>query len=156
MYEKLRFLVVDDNASVRMIIKEILRGLGAPVVELAGDGKSALALLRAQPFDVLITDMVMPGFSGIDLARTIRRGGAITSTEIPIIMLSGNIDRAALITARDAGVSEFVAKPVVVANLQARLEASVCRPRSFVTSSGYTGPCRRRNALPFPMADRRR
>jgi two-component system chemotaxis response regulator CheY len=116
MYETLRFLVVDDNPTVRVIIKEILRGFGVQEFEAAADGKAALELLKTQPFDVVLTDMVMPGVSGVDLARAIRTGGTRTKADIPIVLLSGNMDRAALVAARDAGVTEFVAKPVVVAS----------------------------------------
>lgn len=155
MYETLRFLVVDDNPTVRLIIKEILRGFGVQQFEAASDGKAALELLKAQPFDVVLTDMVMPGVSGVDLAKAIRNGGTRTKADIPIVLLSGNMDRANLVAARDAGVTEFVAKPVVVANLHARLEACIRRPRPFVGVPAYTGPCRRRNAAKVPFADRR-
>jgi two-component system chemotaxis response regulator CheY len=155
MYETLRFLVVDDNPTVRVIIKEILRGFGVQEFEAAADGKAALELLKTQPFDVVLTDMVMPGVSGVDLARAIRTGGTRTKADIPIVLLSGNMDRAALVAARDAGVTEFVAKPVVVANLHARLEACIRRPRPFVGVPAYKGPCRRRNAAKVPFADRR-
>jgi two-component system chemotaxis response regulator CheY len=155
MYETLRFLVVDDNAAVRMIIKEILRGFGARMVEWAPDGAVALHHLKAQPFDVLITDMVMPGVGGVDLAKAVRSGSVRAKANIPIILLSGNMDRASLVAARNAGVSEFVAKPVVVAHLHARLEACLRRPRPFIKSAGYTGPCRRRNPAEFPFSDRR-
>jgi two-component system, chemotaxis family, chemotaxis protein CheY len=155
MYETLRFLVADDNTAVRMIIKEILRGFGARSVEWAADGAAALQLLKTQPFDVLVTDMVMPGVSGVELTKAVRSGGLTTKANIPIILLSGNMDRATLVAARNAGVSEFVAKPVVVANLHARLEACMRRPRPFIVSTGYTGPCRRRNPAAFPYTDRR-
>jgi len=155
MYSTLRFLVVDDNTAVRTIIKEILRGFGAGNVEWAQDGESALQMLKAQPFDVLITDMVMPGVDGVELTRTVRSGATRARPEIPIIMLSGNMDRASLLAARNAGVSEFVAKPVVVAHLHARLEACLRKPRPFIKSEVYTGPCRRRNGGPFPFSERR-
>lgn len=155
MYQTLRFLVVDDNAAVRTIMKEILRGFGAGEVEWAQDGAAALQLLKAQPFDLLITDMVMPGVSGVQLAKAVRTGQTRAKADIPIILLSGNMDRASLVAARNAGVSEFVAKPVVVAHLHARLEACLRRPRPFVISEGYTGPCRRRNAATFPFGERR-
>lgn len=155
MYATLRFLVVDDNTAVRMIIKEILRGFGAQSVEWASDGAAALQLLKGQPFDVLITDMVMPGVGGVELAKAVRAGGTATKANIPIILLSGNMDRASLVAARNAGVDEFVAKPVVIAHLHARLEACLRRPRAFIVSPGYTGPCRRRNTAAFPYADRR-
>lgn len=155
MYGQLRFLIVDDNASVRMIIKEILRGFGAGRVEWAPDGEAALQLMKAQPFDVLITDMVMPGVGGVELAKTVRSGGTRAKPDIPIVLLSGNMDRPSLVAAMNAGVSEFVAKPVVVAHLHARLEACLRKPRPFIMSEGYTGPCRRRNAASFPFTDRR-
>jgi CheY-like chemotaxis protein len=155
MYNTLRFLVVDDNAQVRTVIKEILRGFGAGAIEWAQNGSAALELLKAQPFDVLITDMVMPGVDGVELARTVRSGVTRAKIDIPIIMLSGNMDRPALLAARNAGVNEFVAKPVVIAHLHARLEASLRRPRPFVVSEGYTGPCRRRGMTQFAFSERR-
>lgn len=155
MYQTLRFLVVDDNAQVRTVIKEILRGFGAGSVEWAQNGAAALKLLNTQPFDVLITDMVMPGVDGVELARTIRSGATRAKIDIPIVMLSGNMDRPALVAARNAGVNEFVAKPVVIAHLHARLEACLRRPRRFIVSEGYTGPCRRRAVAPFPFSERR-
>ena len=156
MYETLRFLVVDDNPTVRLIIKEILRGFGVQQFEAASDGKEALELLKTQAFDVVLTDMVMPGVSGVDLAKAVRGGATRAKADIPIVLLSGNMDRNALVTARDAGVTEFVAKPVVVANLHARLEACIRRPRPFVGEPNYKGPCRRRNAAKVPFADRRK
>jgi DNA-binding response OmpR family regulator len=155
MYHTVRFLVVDDNAAVRMIIKEILRGFGAGNVEWAPDGAAALQLLKAQPFDFLITDMVMPGVDGVQLSKAIRSGETRAKADAPIIMLSGNMDRASLVAARNAGVSEFAAKPVVVAHLHARIEACLRKPRPFIVSEGYTGPCRRRNPAEFPFGERR-
>jgi CheY-like chemotaxis protein len=155
MYQAVRFLVVDDNAAVRMIIKEILRGFGARNVEWAQDGVGALQLLKAMPFDFLITDMVMPGVDGVQLTKAVRSGETRAKADIPIVMLSGNMDRASLVAARNAGVSEFAAKPVVVTHLHARLEACLRRPRPFVVSEVYTGPCRRRNGADFPFGERR-
>jgi two-component system chemotaxis response regulator CheY len=157
MFDRFRFLIVDDNSTVRLILKEILRGLGARTTEMAADGGIALQMLKAQPFDILITDMTMPGVSGVELTRAVRLGAARARREMPIIMLSANLDRGVLTAARDAGVSEFVAKPVVIASLKARLEASILRPRSFIISEGYNGPCRRRIASGAPASgDRRR
>jgi CheY-like chemotaxis protein len=156
MFERFRFLIVDDNSTVRLILKEILRGLGARHTEMAADGGIALQMLRGQPFDILITDMTMPGVSGVELTRIVRQGGTRARPETPIIMLSANLDRGVLTAARDAGVSEFVAKPVVIASLKARLEACVSRPRRFITSERYEGPCRRRIASgALASADRR-
>jgi CheY-like chemotaxis protein len=155
MYNSLRFLVVDDNAAVRMVIKEILRGFGVGDTEWANDGKSALALLKKAPVDVLLTDMVMPGIDGLELTRMVRSGQTRAKYDIPIVLLSGNMDRASLAAGRDAGVTEFVAKPVVVANLHARLEACLRRPRRFIHSNSYVGPDRRRNVAPV-KAERRR
>jgi DNA-binding response OmpR family regulator len=155
VYQTVRFLVVDDNAAVRMIIKEILRGFGAAHVDWANDGAAALQRLKVQPFDFLVTDRVMPGVDGVQLSKAVRSGGTQAKADIPIIMLSGNMDRASLVAARNAGVSEFAAKPVVIAHLHARIEACLRRPRPFIVSEGYTGPCRRRNAADFPFGERR-
>ncbi len=155
MYQSLRFLIVDDNAAVRTVIKEILRGFGVGAVEWATDGDAALQILKAQAFDVLLTDMVMPGVTGLELAKQVRAGATRAKSDIPIILLSGNMDRPILQAGRDAGVSEFVAKPVVVAHLHARLEACLRRPRPFIQCGAYTGPDRRRNPAAVPFPDRR-
>ena len=106
MDEKLRVLVVDDDEGVLFALRHFL-GRRNDQVTLAHDGKEALSCLEAQDFDVLLSDISMPGMDGLELAshaRTIR-------PETTCIIMSGAGSRADLIKAMQAGVFDFLDKP---------------------------------------------
>ena len=147
----MHLLLIEDNLDLSANVGEFLESRGN-TVDYARDGNQGLQLAGSEGYDAVILDLGLPGVDGLTLCRRLRDSAR---RDIPIVMLSGNMDRATLVAARDAGVNEFVAKPVVVANLHARLEACLRRPRPFITSEGYTGPCRRRNVTPFPFNERR-
>ena len=81
---RLRILVVDDNASIRTIIAAGLRGDGHDV-QTADDGLLALALHTEQPFDVVLTDLIMPGMRGRDLATAVKEINRAT----PVFLITG-------------------------------------------------------------------
>jgi CheY-like chemotaxis protein len=83
---KLTILVVDDEAAVRLLTTRILEARGYSVIE-AGDGSDALALLEsmAEPIDLVISDVVMPRFDGLELARSME----IMTHPPPILLMSG-------------------------------------------------------------------
>jgi DNA-binding response OmpR family regulator len=95
----------------------------------------------------------MAPMDGLELTRLIRTSEDSPDPFVPIIMLSGHVDR--MRAARDAGVSEFMMKPVSVRTFLACLGAVVERPRPFVRANGYFGPDRRRMLTPFSGPDRR-
>jgi len=74
---------------------------------------------------------------------------------VPIIMLSGHTEKARVMQARDAGITEFMAKPIAARALYARMVAVIEHPRTFVKTASYFGPDRRRQDMPFPGPDRR-
>lgn len=67
-----RFLVVDDFAPMREIVRKVLQEIGYEHIQEANDGATALPLLQEQPFDMLITDWNMPKVPGIELLRAVR------------------------------------------------------------------------------------
>jgi two-component system chemotaxis response regulator CheY len=91
---------------------------------------------------------VMPIFDGLELAQMIRQPGANANPYVPIIMLTGHSDRKRVVIARDAGITEFLAKPISARSLYGRIVNVVVKPRPFVKTKTYFGPDRRRNVNP--------
>jgi CheY-like chemotaxis protein len=143
-FEKLSVLIVDDNPHMRAILRALLDGAGLHQVAEAGDGTQALAILNKQPVDLVLTDMAMSPMDGIELTRRVRKDVDSPNPFLPIIMVTGHADAAHVIAARDAGVTEFLAKPLTSQNLMNRITEIMQRPRNFVRCDGYFGPDRRR------------
>jgi len=89
----------------------------------------------------------MPILDGIEMTRMMRDQKSSVNPFVPIIMVSGHSERAKVMAARDAGVTEYMMRPFTVGSLAARLESALITPRPFVESAGYIGPCRRRRAI---------
>src|SRR3546814_1089406 len=86
--------------------------------------------------------------SDLDFTRLVRRGEDSPHPYVPIVMLTAHTERHRVLTARDAGVSEFLRKPVTPKDLYLRLVSVIETPRPFVRSPNYVGPCRRRRDDP--------
>lgn len=153
--EKLTILIAEDNKPMRGLVRDILEALGVGTILEAADGESALKQLATHAVDIVILDWNMEPMDGMALTRRIRLGPDSPDQFVPIIMLSGHTERARVIAARDAGVTEFMAKPVSVKALCARINAIIDAPRPFIRTGGYFGPDRRRRELPFNGPDRR-
>jgi len=141
------FLVVDDNAFMRTIIRRILASLEAKEVKEAEDGADALKFLRLYSPDIIISDWVMDPIDGIEMTRMIRNNSDSKNPFIPIIMLTAHSEFSRITEARDAGVNEFVIKPVSVKSLFSRIQAVIERPRAYVKVGNYFGPDRRRKQV---------
>ena len=147
-FNRLRFLVIEDSAHMRRILRTLLHGFGAREVYEAEDGASGLESFSHFMPDIVIADWVMPIFDGLELAQMIRQPGANANPYVPIIMLTGHSDKKRVMIARDAGVTEFLAKPISAQSLYARILNVVVKPRPFVKTKTYFGPDRRRNVNP--------
>ena len=143
-FNRLRFLVVDDNDHMRQIVRTLLFGFGAREVWEADDGAAGLEIFTKQRPDIVITDWDMPIFNGIELIQMIRQPGANPNPYAPIIMLTANTERTRVFAARDAGVTEFLAKPTSAKALYSRILSIVLHLRSFIKTATYFGPDRRR------------
>lgn len=153
--EKLTILLAEDNKPMRGLVRDILTALGVGTVLEAADGQAAMKQLATHTVDIVILDWNMEPMDGMELTRRIRTSPESPDQFVPIIMLSGHTERARVIAARDAGVTEFMAKPVSVKALCARISAIIDNPRPFIRADGYFGPDRRRRELPFNGPDRR-
>lgn len=154
--ERVRFLVVDDHVHMLGIVRAILRSFGARDIVEAADAQAALEHLRRAPVDIVIADMTMEILDGIDFVKLVRTGQGSRDPYVPIIMLTANTERSRVLAARDAGVTEFCAKPVTPAALMRRVAAIVDAPRPFVKTGAYFGPDRRRGQRDTHVFDDRR
>jgi excisionase family DNA binding protein len=101
-----RVLVVDDEASIRDLLSKTL-ALAEYDVDLAPDGRTALERLRILPYDLLITDLKMPGVDGLAVIREARR----LKADIPVIIITGFSSESSAIEAVNLGVSGYLTKP---------------------------------------------
>lgn len=144
-FNRLRFVIIDDNAHMRRILRTLLHGFGAREVFEAEDGASGLEAFISQTPDIIICDWAMPIFDGLELTQMIRQPGGNANPFVPIIMLTAHSERGRVFAARDAGVTEFLVKPVSANALHDRIVNVVCNPRPFIRTATYFGPDRRRN-----------
>lgn len=156
-FSRLRFLIVDDSVHSRKIIRALLFGFGVREVHEAEDGAAGLDAFMHHTPDILIADWAMPIFDGIELAQIIRQPGANPNPYIPIILVTGRIDKQRVVLARDSGVTELLVKPISAKNLHQRIVSVVANPRPFIKTKNYFGPDRRRNVNPnYAGAERRK
>jgi len=142
--KKLRVLVVEDNKFMRNIICDQLRQMGCDNVAGAENGAEAIEAMTFSMPDIIFADWEMPMMDGIEMTRWLRRDPASLNQEIPIIMVTGKTQPGDVIAARNAGITEFIAKPLTAAHVEHRLCSVLFEPREFIRGKKYIGPCRRR------------
>lgn len=142
--ERLKVLVVDDNHHMIKIIKTILRGFEVKEFFDASNAADAFQLIRTTPVDLVITDFAMEPINGCEFTKLIRTADDSPNHFVPIIMLTAYAERSKVEQARDSGVTEFCAKPVTATELYKKVCAVINTPRSFMRTSVYFGPDRRR------------
>ena len=142
-----QFVVCDDNQHNRRLVADVLAGHGYEKVQFAIDGRHLLELTSEFQPNIIITSSRVPGLSGLDFTRKIRSGLGSVSRVTSIIVMTDTPTQKFLDAARDAGVDEMLARPFTGDALLARVEAVLLRPRRFVESFNYVGPCRRRRMV---------
>lgn len=120
-----KFLVVDDFATMRKIIKKVLTELGYSNIEEADDGIRALPMLQqaagsGAPFQFVISDWNMPGMTGIDLLKACKADDKLKA--MPFMLVTAESEQKNIVEAAKAGVSDYVVKPFNAATLQEKLQ----------------------------------
>jgi excisionase family DNA binding protein len=110
-----RVLVVDDEASIRDLLEKTLT-MADYVVDTAPDGRSAIERMRMYPYDLLITDLRMPGMDGLSVVREARR----FKSDLPVIIVTGFSSEASAIEALNLGVASYLTKPFRVPQVLAK------------------------------------
>ena len=113
-YAELRFLVVDDMLTMRKIVSQQLKGLGATMITEANDGSTAVEALKNavaanQPFQFIVSDWNMPQMKGIDLLRHCRADA--TYKNVAFLLVTAEAEAAQVKEALMAGVDNYVVKP---------------------------------------------
>lgn len=155
-FDHLTFLLIDESSFARSLIKTALNTYGIRKVVEANDALSGLKKIKESSVDVLILENEMAPISGPELTVLIRQGQGIPNPKMPIIMVSGTADRIKFDEARQAGVHDYLVKPVSAEALYKRIQYTLTRPRNFVSNTTYIGPCRRRKSDPPPGGRERR
>lgn len=153
---RIKFLIVDDNAHAINLVKAMLRGFGSDRLDDAQTIDAAKMRMRANPADIVILDYMMGTEEGVTFARWLRNDPDSPNQMVPIILLTGHADMTRIMAARDAGVNEFCIKPVTPADLMKRIVMVINQPRAFVRSNTYFGPDRRRRDDPKYKGPERR
>ena len=115
---------MEDDASIRELLHLHL-GLAGFAVEDLGNGRDALDVARASPFDLIVLDVMLPGLDGISLCRAVRTAGPNTNT--PVLMLTARDSEADIVVGLDSGADDYLTKPFGVRELQARIGAVMRR-----------------------------
>lgn len=150
-FSRLRFLIVDDNPYMRRILRTLLHSFGAREVHEAEDGASGLEAYSNHAPDLVILDWVMPIFDGVELTQMIRQPEVTANPFVPIILITAHTGKHRVLAARDAGVTEVLAKPISAKALHERIVASISRPRKFIRTDTYFGPEPRRELAPSTL-----
>jgi two-component system chemotaxis response regulator CheY len=114
-------LVVDDYATMRRIITNLLNEIGFKDVEEAADGASALAKLRERAYGLVISDWNMTPMTGLDLLREVRADPALKP--LPFIMVTAEGKAEKVVAAKEAGVSNYLIKPFTATTLRRKIES---------------------------------
>ncbi|GAB6053404.1 response regulator [Magnetospira thiophila] len=152
----LSFLVVDANKHMRTIIRQTLKALGTRSVFETRDGAEAYQVMKAMNPDIVMTCLMMDPVNGLEFSTMIRNAMDSPNPYVPIIMVSGHTEERHVFNARDAGVDEFLAKPVSAHSIYSRIVEVIRHRRPFVKSASYFGPDRRRREDPSYTGVRRR
>ena len=148
--DNLNVLVLDDNRHMRGLVQSILHSLGVKNIREAADAAAAFKELQHFLADVLIVDWHMEPLDGLDFVRLVRTAKDSANPYVPIIMLTGYTEYRRVTEARDAGVNEFLAKPISARALYLRFASIIDNPRPFIRTKNYFGPDRRRQDIGAP------
>jgi len=148
-------LAIDENPFGLKLIVDICKGLELGSVATCKATGHVLAALAAAHYDVVICDWGAPPLDGPAMVRQVRASADARIKRASIILLKANASAADVTAAREAGVTEFLARPFSAQALLHRLTAIFSKPRDFVSDAAFTGPDRRRRGAAEKQQTRR-
>lgn len=153
----LTMLVVDTNAFMREVLREMLDGLGVGRIVTARSLENAWDRLSEDTrIDVVLTELDLEQSDGVKLIHMIRSNKDQRVRMLPLLVLSSDTRIPRIMESRDAGATEFLAKPISADSIYKRLVQIIEKPRRFVrVGDQYFGPDRRRQMRDFIGDDRR-
>lgn len=116
----MKVLIVDDFATMRRILRNILKQIGFTDINEADDGSTALKELKKEKYDLILCDWNMPEMPGIDLINAIRADDELKG--IPFVMITAEAQKDNIIGAVKAGVNSYVVKPFTAETIGEKLK----------------------------------
>ncbi|MBI1341199.1 response regulator [bacterium] len=146
--KSLKVLIVDPNAFLRGVLADSLRRLQVVDITGAPNASEAFNTGRHLKPSIMFVDWDAGRMSGLEFTREIRRNTTGIGRETPIVLLATEVSHEQLMDARQAGINELLLKPISAYSVLTRIEEIVIKPRKFIDSRNYIGPCRRRREAP--------
>ena len=112
----LKFLIVDDFSTMRRIVRGLLKEMGCANADEAEDGAVALAMLKAQKYDFVVSDINMPNMNGFDLLSAIKKDD--TLKHLPVLMVTAEARKEDIVRAAQDGAAGYIVKPFTQATLE--------------------------------------
>jgi len=137
-------------------MRSILELFEVKSVQLAQSNDDAIVLLNKRHFDCVFVDNMSRKENGLELVKHVRHQKKDALKEIPIILCTAFTGRKSITNARDAGVTEILAKPVSPVQIMEKMENAIFNKRNFVDIDVYAGPDRRRRASEYAAEEDRR
>jgi len=116
----LRFLIVDDFSTMRRIVRSLLKEMGYTNADEAEDGVAAIAKLRAQPFDFVVSDINMPNMNGFELLQAIKADDELK--HLPVLMVTAEARKEDIVQAAQSGAAGYIVKPFTKATLEEKVD----------------------------------
>jgi len=139
-----RFLIVDDFSTMRRILRNLLAELGFRQVDEADNGRSALDLLRASPYDFVICDVHMPNVNGFELLQRVRADSALCT--LPVLLLTAEARKEEVVQAARLGANGVICKPLTKSALEEKVLNILLKPNSWPVASAARSPAAARRA----------
>lgn len=155
-FSRMTMLILDDNSFICYTIAQMCYGFGFERITRSHDPGEALEILKTSHVDFVVCDLSMRPINGIEFTRMVRCAPDTNDPLVPIIMLTGHSDSGIVKEARDAGVTEFLVKPVSAKSLLSRVVSIIEKPRQFIKERKFIGPDRRRRTDPISGPERRK
>lgn len=150
----LRVLIALANGQAAKGARAVFKEQGAEAYKVAEGKQSALELIQSNNFNLILVEDTFSDLGGVDFIRYVRMVNAPISVA-PIIYAIKDPDRTKVIEARDAGANKMIVMPFTTASLLKNLKDIMVNPKPFIRVTGYSGPCRRQQAVPLKRPDRR-
>jgi len=148
-------MVIDDSPFALELTAQAILGFGIKVRHACGSAAEAIAVLRDHPVDLILVDCEMPGMSGYEFVRWLRRSGLEPNAFAPVIMTAAHVRRSKVSEARDCGANFLITKPFSAGALLERIVWVARDARPFLEVGDYFGPDRRFRSEPWEGLERR-
>jgi two-component system, chemotaxis family, chemotaxis protein CheY len=143
----LRILIADSDSHMLGVLHSLLATIGIRHITSVRNSDRALSEIMRDQFDaILMADNLRPT-DAIDLTRIVRATNHCANQRTPVILIADRAELSFIEMARDAGISEFIRKPITGKIVQQRLVSVLENPRDFIAEDAYTGPDRRRREV---------